>query len=102
MVIIRLKHVIELSNHIQPIKLPAPNNTEKIVATVTGWGGIFPHDPEISVYQQQRLSCQLMEVDLILIPSSDEACKQITWDESDSKICAFKEGADSCQGDSGK
>ena len=37
-----------------------------------------------------------------VVPYTGEKCKEITFGDSETKICAFREGTDSCQGDSGK
>ena len=58
----RLKDNIVMSDAAQPIQLPGPNTTTiQSTAVVTGWGGVYPHDPDSYWYQQQRLSCHLME-----------------------------------------
>eukprot|EP00092_Neocalanus_flemingeri_P100620 GFUD01128542.1.p1 GENE.GFUD01128542.1~~GFUD01128542.1.p1 ORF type:complete len:335 (+),score=53.17 GFUD01128542.1:56-1006(+) len=100
--ILRLEDDIVLSDHAQPIQLPGPNTTSaQSTATVIGWGGVYPHDPDSHWYQQQKLSCQLLETRLSIVALTEEKCEEITFGDSETKICAFKEGTDSCQGDSG-
>ena len=99
----RLEDDIQLNDHAKPIHLPGPDNPgSPVSANVTGWGGIYPHDPAIHQYQQQRLSCQLMETNLFIVSPAEEMCREITYGDLSHKICAAREGADSCQGDSGR
>jgi len=99
--ILRLEEGVEFNEAVQLIEIARSTSANKSTAVVTGWGGIYPHDPDNPYYQQQRLSCQLMETELDLIPSTDERCKEMLLGGEDSKICAFKQDKDSCQGDSG-
>merc|ERR1712179_855828 len=100
--ILRLKDDINLNAHAKPIQLPDSNTSRSTLsATVTGWGGIYPSDPESHLYQQQKLSCQLLETTLSIIPPTEVKCKEITFNDSLTKICAYRPGGDSCQGDSG-
>ena len=62
---------------------------------------MYPQDPESHLDQEQKLSCQLLETQLSIVPYSDKKCKRVSFEDSETKICAFREGADSCQGDSG-
>ena len=99
----RLKDDIQLNARAKPINLPDPVISKSTLsARVTGWGSIYPSHPDINMHQQQRLSCQLRETTLSIIPPTEERCRKITFNDSLTKICAYRPGGDSCQGDSGR
>ena len=65
--------------------------------TVIGWGSVR-HSDEGGISTPQP-SCSLQETNLTVV--NNKECEEITNGDNQTKICAFGEDTDSCQGDSG-
>ena len=105
----RLSSDLVYNEYVQPISLPSTHTMDRVkVATVIGWGGINSWDPSVDTSTDNVLSCYLKEAEVdVTIPSTAGAmmggsCEAVMLSWSfQNKICAAREGTDSCQGDSG-
>ena len=104
--IVRLAWEIVMVSKAQPIKLPWNTTIENNQnATVTGWGETRPqkHGKAAKLNPSLKgLSCQLKEVNIAIMKSTEKKCSDRITSNPKTKLCAFTSGVDSCQGDSGK
>merc|ERR1712142_262041 len=101
--IMRVAQDIKFTDKVKPACLPekVDKDWSGHLATISGWGGTVGYQPGQSPKPVQPRQCEMKETDVKILKSSELLCRQVTQDDSKTRMCAWAEGTDSCQGDSG-
>merc|ERR1712240_706521 len=101
--IMRVAQDIKFTEKVKPACLPekADKDYAGQMATISGWGGTIGYQPSQRPRPVQPRQCEMKETSVKILKSSELLCRQVTHDDSKTRMCAWAEGTDSCQGDSG-
>jgi len=101
--IMRVAQDIKFTDKVKPACLPekADKDYAGQMATISGWGGTIGYQPSQRPRPVQPRQCEMKETSVKILKSSELLCRQVTHDDSKTRMCAWAEGTDSCQGDSG-
>merc|ERR1712002_374081 len=101
--IMKVAQDIKFTDKVKPACLPekADKDYTGQMATISGWGGTIGYQPGQQPRPVQPRQCQMKETSVKILKSSETLCRQVTQDDSKTRMCAWAEGTDTCQGDSG-
>merc|ERR1711962_476768 len=99
--ILQLETDIKFGAHVKPACLPTNPNYSYAgkTAIASGWGSTIFH--EWGTQQEFGTSCKLKQTRLKILRRFDQGCSDITDNDAETRMCAFKKGTDACHGDSG-